>query len=311
MPSLPLSLKAVAKVNLFLHINYRRADGYHELQTLFQLLDYGDDLSFSTPTDKTPDHWAELEKSLDGVPDTSNLILKAANLLVQHAQQQGKQASLCPVRISVEKRLPMGGGVGGGSSNAATTLLALNHLWNLQLSCQQLANLGRSLGADVPVFIMGQSAFAEGIGEKLRPINLPEYWFVVITPNCQISTATVFSHKELTRDTPKSRIMPALEGDLQQLVLGQAKATNDCETLVRELYPEIHEAILWLDHHGKSQHTKARLTGTGSCVFTCFTQQSEAQRVIDQLPANYQGFVARGINQSPVVNLLKTKQAVR
>lgn len=311
MPSLPLTLKAVAKVNLFLHINHRRADGYHELQTLFQLLDYGDDLSFSRPTRKTPDHYAELSKSLDGVPDNSNLIIKAANLLIQHAEQQGKQASLYPVRISVEKRLPMGGGVGGGSSNAATTLLALNHLWNLQLSCQQLARLGKSLGADVPVFVTGQSAYAEGIGEKLRPINLPEYWFVVITPDCQISTATVFSHKELTRDTPKSRIMPALEGDLQQLILGQAKATNDCESLVSQLYPEIHEAILWLDHHSKSQHAKARLSGTGASVFTCFTQQAEAQQVINQLPANYRGFVARGINQSPVINLLQTLQAAR
>ncbi len=277
-----LCLPAPAKLNLFLHITGRRADGYHELQTLFQLLDYGDELVF-TPRD-TPE--LELAPELPGVPPESNLIIRAARLLQTHT------GCTKGAHIHLTKRLPMGGGIGGGSSDAATTLLALNHLWQLHLSLDELADLGLRLGADVPVFVRGETAWAEGIGERLHPVALTSYWYLVIAPECQVSTKEIFSNQRLTRNTPKMTIAPALEGQGQTL-------RNDCQPIVAELYPEVDRALGWL-----SQYGTARLTGTGACVFASFDNETECRNVFSLLPATFKGFVARGINRSPVHNLL-------
>jgi 4-diphosphocytidyl-2-C-methyl-D-erythritol kinase len=299
-----LKLTAPAKINLFLHINHRRQDGYHELQTFFQLLDFGDELTFDKLQDYSGDKLVWLESSLAGVPDSANLICKASEALVKFAYDQEYSNSLFPVKINLTKRLPMGGGLGGGSSDAATTLLALNYLWKLNISNQQLAELGTGLGADVAVFVRGHSAYAEGIGELLQPRQIPERWYLVIHPNCHVSTAEVFNHKELTRDTPKSKIAPALEGDPGDLAMGRTNADNDCQAVVCKLYPEISEAMIWLN-----QFSPARLTGTGACIFTCFTEKERAHHALSQLPANYTGFVARGINKSPVYDALEAKHA--
>ncbi|ABC28574.1 4-diphosphocytidyl-2C-methyl-D-erythritol kinase [Hahella chejuensis KCTC 2396] len=286
-----LTLSSPAKLNLFLHITGRRPDGYHELQTLFQLLDYGDSLSF-TPRD---DQRITLEPSLPGVPEADNLIIKAARLLKEHitATSPDKAGQISGVSIYINKKLPMGGGIGGGSSNAATTLLALNRLWNADINTETLAALGLKLGADVPVFVRGATAFAEGVGDILHPVDTQEKWYLVVHPNLHISTAKIFSDKWLTRDTPKSTIAPALEGDLENL-------RNDCETVVCRMYPEIREAINWLD-----QFSPARLTGTGACIFASFSDKKRAEYVLSQMPTKYQGFVAKSINESPVLNELK------
>ena len=286
------SVLAPAKLNLFLHINFRRPDGYHELQTLFQLLDYGDRLNFSLNTSDT----ISISPSIPAVRLEDNLIYRAALLLRNKAIADGKQLSTMGVHIELDKILPMGGGLGGGSSNAATTLLALNQLWDLGYSPQQLSELGIQLGADVPVFVQGYTAYAEGIGEQLKPVALPPKWYLVIHPGCHVSTAEVFSHKQLTRDTPKSKIAPALEGDLDLLVNQSDLAVNDCEAIVCKLHPEIRQAINWLN-----QFSPAKLTGTGACIFASFADKQRADNVLSQLPTNYRGFVAKGISESPAI----------
>ena len=273
---------APAKLNLFLHINGRRADGYHDLQTIFQLLDYGDDLRFSVRDDGE----LHLRCDTDGLNTPDNLVLKAARALQQ--QMSGPSPG---VDIDLYKRIPAGAGLGGGSSDAATTLVALNHLWQAGLSISELAALGATLGADVPVFVHGQSAWAEGIGDQLTPIILPKRWFVVLTPDCHVSTARVFSHEQLTRDTKAIRMAAFLA----------ERSRNDCEALVRELYPPVDAALEWL-----SQFTRARMTGTGASVFAAFDEEAIARAVLEQLPdvpaghelAGLRGFVACGINQS-------------
>jgi 4-diphosphocytidyl-2-C-methyl-D-erythritol kinase len=269
-----LSLLSPAKLNLFLHINGRRADGYHELQTLFQLLDYGDQLHF-----QLSDHpGIALQPAIAGVAHDDNLIVKAARLLEPHRQiEQG-------VRIEIDKRLPMGGGIGGGSSNAATTLLALNHLWQCQLSVAALAALGLQLGADVPVFVEGRSAFAEGVGEKLQAVEIPETYYLVLKPHCHVSTAEIFSDKQLTRNTSAITIAAVFEQGHR----------NDCEPVVRKLYPEVDNALKWLD-----QYSPAHLTGTGACVFARFDSRSSAEQVMGKLPTEQKGFIAKGVNISP------------
>ncbi|WP_336367182.1 4-(cytidine 5'-diphospho)-2-C-methyl-D-erythritol kinase [Marinobacter sp. C2H3] len=275
-----LTLPSPAKLNLFLHIVGRRPDGYHELQTLFQFLDYGDDLTF-TLTPEQPG--VRLAESLPDVPDDDNLILRAARLLAAQAKHP-----LLGVTIAVTKRLPMGGGLGGGSSNAATVLVGLNHLWALGLSEDRLAELGLSLGADVPVFVRGRAAFAEGVGERLTPANPPEDWFVVLKPPCNINTGKIFSEQGLTRDTPKIKIRPAFEGDA-------SRYRNDCEDVVRGLYPEVNQSLEWL-----SQFGPARLTGTGACIFGRFPTESAARIIWESKPSGITGFVAQGVNQSPL-----------
>ena len=270
--SATLTLLSPAKLNLFLHITGRRPDGYHELQTLFQLLDWGDWLSF------TPNQDGRITLDCAGldVPLEDNLIYRAATML--------RSGSL-GVHITVDKRIPCGGGLGGGSTNAATTLLALNKLWLLAYSRDKLMGIGASLGADVPVFVGGHTAWAEGIGEILTPIDLPERWYVIITPDCHVATGQIFSHLQLTRNTSPIKMAAFFE----------AQSRNDCQPLVRLLHPEVDAALDWLETFGN-----ARLTGTGASVFAGFETEQEADTVLRQLPRQWTGAVARGLNVSPV-----------
>jgi len=266
---------ATAKINLFLHITGQRDDSYHLLQTAFQFLDYGDVLQFGVHDNPS----ISLSTAIDGVDDEDNLIIRAARALQASANiQQG-------VNITIEKRLPIGGGLGGGSSNAATTLLALNQLWQCHLSKTELAQLGLTLGADVPIFLHGEAAWAEGVGEQLSPISPPEPWYAVIAPDCHVSTAEVFSSQELTRDCEPITISRFLSGE----------GRNICEDVVTKLYPQVSEALSWLGQYGK-----ARMTGTGACIFASFDSRAQAQQVITAIPAHWQGFVAKGCNCSPL-----------
>lgn len=275
-----ITLPAPAKLNLFLHIVGKRPDGYHELQTLFQFLDYSDQITF-TLTPEQPG--IRLAESIPGVADEDNLIIRAARAL---ARQAGE--TLPGVTISINKQLPMGGGLGGGSSNAATTLVGLNRLWQLNLNEDELAGIGLILGADVPVFVRGRAAFGEGIGEILTPAEPPEDWFVVLKPDCEINTGKIFSQQGLTRDTPKTTIRPAFEGDA-------SRYRNDCEDIVRKLYPEVRQSLDWL-----SQFGPARLTGTGACIFGRFPTESAARIIWESKPSGITGFVAKGVNYSPL-----------
>jgi 4-diphosphocytidyl-2-C-methyl-D-erythritol kinase len=277
-----LTLPAPAKLNLFLHITGRRPDGYHNLQTLFQLLDYGDELSF------TPDAGTLVSFSCNNaqLETDSNLVLKAARLL------QSSQVIKRGCHIHLNKKLPMGGGVGGGSSDAATTLLALNELWGCGLSELQLQHLGMQLGADVPVFLHGHTAWAEGVGEKLQNMVLPEAWFVVITPDCQVATAQIFNHPELTRNSAPIRI-PAFPF---------SGSRNDCEQVVCALYPQVQSALDWLN-----KFASAHMSGTGASVFASFMSREQAAAVLEQLPLEFAGFVAQGVNRSPLHKKLGIK----
>lgn len=283
-----LTLPAPAKLNLFLHINGQRADGYHELQTLFQFIDRCDILHFSlTPTDEI-----EIAPEIKGVPLQENLIFKAAQLLKPYRRINSG------IHIELEKNLPMGGGIGGGSSDAATTLLAINQLWQCQLDTDQLAEIGLKLGADVPVFVRGHAAWAEGVGEIITPASPIEPWYIVLTPDCHINTGEIFSHQRLTRDTPKMKIAPALEGDI-------GNYRNDCQAIVSELYPQVKLAIQSLNQYGR-----ARLTGTGACVFAAFNSEEEARSAFSKLPERDKGFITKGLNISPLMLRLKETERV-
>jgi 4-diphosphocytidyl-2-C-methyl-D-erythritol kinase len=266
---------APAKLNLFLHITGRRSDGYHDLQTAFQFLDYGDQLQFSIDDSGV----IRLNNSLAGVADDDNLVIRAARLLQQHTGC--KRGAV----IDIDKRLPMGGGLGGGSSNAATTLVALNYLWQTAVSNEDLAQLGLQLGADVPIFVAGYAAWAEGVGDRLTPISPTESWFAVIKPDCEVSTAEIFSSPELTRDCEPITISRFLSGE----------GRNVCEQVVKQRYPAVANALNWL-----AQYAPPRMTGTGACIFADFESQQKAQQVVDSLPSNWQGFVAKGCNRSPL-----------
>lgn len=277
-----LTLPAPAKLNLFLHILGRRSDGYHELQTLFQLLDYGDELSFELRDDGE----IRLGSSLVGVNAADNLVVRAA-----HALQQATGIRH-GANIVLDKRLPMGGGIGGGSSDAATTLLALNYLWKACLSLEQLAAIGRSLGADVPVFVQGRTAWAEGLGERLQAVEIPPKCYLVLTPPVSVSTALVFRHPELTRDSAAITVAAFFEQGTR----------NDCQPLVERLFPEVAQVISWLEQHPLNSSGTARMTGTGASVFASFDSDSDARAVLAESP--WRGFVAKGVNQSPVHRLL-------
>ena len=283
MNSTTLSLPAPAKLNLFLHITGRRANGYHELQTLFQFLDYGDTLHFSLRDDDQ----LNLLTALAGVDAEDNLIIRAARLL--------REASGCQLGadIRLDKILPMGGGIGGGSSDAATTLLGLNQLWQTGLSLEQLAELGIRLGADVPVFVHGKAAWAEGVGEKLTPVELDEPWFLVVAPACHVSTAEIFSDQRLTRDT----------SPITLAAFREVGGRNDCLPVVTTRYPEIRNTLILLN-----KYCEAKMTGTGSCLFGAFQNEREADKVRARLPATLRSFVARGCNVSPLHRELQ-KQA--
>ncbi|WP_461482992.1 4-(cytidine 5'-diphospho)-2-C-methyl-D-erythritol kinase [Porticoccus sp.] len=274
-----LSLPAPAKINLFLHITGRRPDGYHNLQTLFQLLDFGDQLDIEVDSSGV----IRVTPTLEAVPPEDNLIYRAARLLQQESGCKMGAA------IHLHKQLPMGGGLGGGSSDAATTLMALNTLWQLNWSREKLMFLGQQLGADVPVFIFGHSAWAEGVGEQLTKVEMKPYWYLVLAPDTQVSTATIFAHQGLTRNTHPIKIRAFLEQG----------GRNDCQTVVEALYPQVKKARLWL-----AQFADARLTGTGACLFARFDSEADARSVLKQMPAPWQGFVAQGVNRSPLLDKL-------
>lgn len=277
------SLPAPAKLNLFLHITGQKQDGpqqgYHELQTVFALLDHGDTLNFA-PADSLTLICPESIPAND-----DNLIIKAAKALQAHSGCTAGAA------ITLDKQLPMGGGVGGGSSDAATALLGLNHLWQLNLSLDELAKIGAKLGADVPVFVHGNSAWAEGIGEHLTPISLPTKHYLVIFPGIHVSTAQIFGDQQLTRDTPKSRLAAFLEPDSETCF------RNDCEAVVTHHFPAVGDALNWLKNHAGN----ARMTGTGACVYAEIDSREAGKALIAQLPPRWTGFVACSVNRSPTL----------
>ena len=268
-----LTLPAPAKLNLWLHIIGRRPDGYHELETVFQFLDHGDELSFALRDDGV----IRLHTEIEAVPHDSNLIVRAARKL------QEQSSTPLGADIWLTKVLPMGGGIGGGSSDAATTLLALAHLWQLDWDEDRLAALGLSLGADVPVFVRGHAAFAQGVGEQLTPVDPEEPWYVVLVPQVSVSTVEIFSHPQLTRDSLPLKMRPVPKGN----------SRNDCQPVVEQNYPEVRNAL-----NSLGKFTEARLTGTGSCVFGAFPSKAEADKVLALLSATQTGFVAKGSNIS-------------
>jgi len=261
-----------AKLNLFLHVTGRRPDGYHSLQTVFQLLNWGDDMRFEWRA--SPD--ITLSGDTDDIAPEDNLILRAAKLI--SPSDQG-------AHIHVRKRIPRGGGLGGGSSNAAITLLALNRLWGLGLNLDTLLRLGEPMGADVPVFIQGQNAWAEGIGEELTPLSLPKRWFVVAQPDCMVSTAEIFAHPELTRQTPPITVQAFFSG----------AGRNDLQPVVESRYPEVQRAVEWLMEHSPD----ARMTGSGACVFASLESEQEARNIAKQAPKGLAVVVAEGLDRLP------------
>ncbi|MFO1386910.1 MAG: 4-(cytidine 5'-diphospho)-2-C-methyl-D-erythritol kinase [Chitinivorax sp.] len=271
-----LTCPAPAKLNLFLHVTGRRADGYHLLQTVFRFIDFADTLHFSLRTDAEVRHL----NPLPGVLAENDLTVRAARLL------QAETGCRLGVDIRIDKRLPMGGGLGGGSSDAATTLIALNRLWQLGLGRERLQQLGLSLGADVPVFVFGRNAFAEGVGEALAPINLSSPWYVVLMPQVEVPTAKIFAAEALTRNTLPIR-MAAFPDVLTR---------NDLQPVVCEMFSQVQKAIEWL-----SQFAEAKMTGSGACVFAEFDSQQSAQSVLESAPAEFKGVVARGLDQHPML----------
>lgn len=274
---------APAKLNLFLHVIGQREDGYHLLQTVFRFLDFSDQLSFVLREDAV----IKLHASLPGVPEENNLCVRAARLLQQ------KSNIKLGVEISLEKRIPMGGGLGGGSSDAATTLLVLNHLWGLSWSRAELMKLGLELGADVPVFVFGENAFAEGVGEQLSPIELPPAWYLVLTPPVHVSTGEIFSSKELTRNTIPITIPP--------FSIWQGR--NDLEPVVCRMYPVVARYLQWLEQLNNT--TLVAMSGSGACVFAEFANESAARKAFQRLPDGMSGFVAAGLVSHPLRNFLE------
>jgi 4-diphosphocytidyl-2-C-methyl-D-erythritol kinase len=274
----PRAWPAPAKLNLFLHITGRRNDGYHELQTLFQFLDFGDTLTFEV----RPDGSIRRANAVAGVDADQDLALRAARAL-----QRDTSCRLgCEIRI--DKRIPIGGGLGGGSSDAATALVALNRLWDLKLSTAELAQIGLALGADVPAFILGHAAWAEGIGEQLTPVWPAEPWYLVITPDCMVSTREAYADPGLQRSTPHVGWDDYAAG----------RTHNAFEPVVRKRYPAVAAALDWAMPLGKP-----RLSGSGASVFVDFAVREHAERALATLPAQWRGFVARGLNESPLKSL--------
>ena len=275
---------APAKLNLFLHVTGRRADGYHELQTAFQLIDLADTLRFAPRADGR----IALRRALSGVPPEQHLCVRAAELLRRTSGHAGG------VEIDLQKRIPIGGGLGGGSSDAASTLLALNALWKLGLERAQLQRLALELGADVPLFVFGENAFAEGVGEELTPLALPRAWYLLLLPPVEVPTATVFAAAELTRDTKPIKITAFFDG------LKRRALRNDLEPVVCERYPEVARHLAWLRQYGE-----ARMSGSGACVFAEFSSESAAREARAQLPPGMRGFVVRGLERHPLRGLIE------
>ncbi|MDJ0779242.1 MAG: 4-(cytidine 5'-diphospho)-2-C-methyl-D-erythritol kinase [Gammaproteobacteria bacterium] len=277
-----LELAAPAKLNLMLHITGRRADGYHLLETVFQFVELADRVAISLRKDGVIRRLGD-----SPVPAADDLALRAARLLARHADVA------LGADIRVDKRIPIGGGLGGGSSDAASCLLALNRLWQLGMDQRQLAAIGLELGADVPVFVMGNAAWASGVGEVLEPVDLPCPWYLVIDPGISVSTARVFAAPELTRNCDPSTIRGFLQGT----------GKNVCEPVARELYPEVGSALDWLREHGD-----ARLSGTGGCIFAAFDSHARAESVKSRVPRRWQAIVTRGSNRSPAHRELEQLQ---
>ena len=271
---------APAKINLMLRITGQRSDGYHLLQTVFQFIDLCDWITFHPNTDGS----VSLKRPILGVVEAEELTVRAANLL---KLETGCNSGVC---IEIEKNLPMGGGLGGGSSDAATTLLVLNRLWDLKLSVQKLMELGLKLGADVPIFVFGYAAWAEGVGEQLDRVDVPEYWVVVIKPDCHVNTKEIFSAKELTRNSKSIKISDFIAGQHQ----------NDCLEVVSQRYQLVKDALIDL-----SRFSEARLTGTGACVFSLFDTENSAINAFNSLKGKWQVYLSKGINESPLISKLK------
>ncbi|QIZ77088.1 4-(cytidine 5'-diphospho)-2-C-methyl-D-erythritol kinase [Ferrimonas lipolytica] len=270
---------APAKLNLCLHVNGKRSDGYHELQTLFQFVDWCDYLQFTVRND----NHITLNPELPGVPAHSNLIVKAARMLQQHS------GVTLGADITLDKRLPMGGGIGGGSSDAATTLVALNQLWQTNIAVDELAQMGLSLGADVPVFVRGLAAMADGVGEQLRPVTVAEPWYLIIVPAVEVATADIFAAKDLPRDTAK----------ITNLEKQPAQWKNDCQQVVCNRYPQVAKALAWLVDYAPS-----KMTGTGCCVFGQFALKSDAEAALAEMPTGWTATVTKGCNRSPLLALI-------
>lgn len=298
----PFKFPAPAKLNLFLHVVGQRNDGYHELETLFQFLDYSDTIEITVTTDSK----ISLLTPIDGVNNEDNLIVKAARLLQENIIKNKLYTTpLLGAEISIKKILPMGGGLGGGSSNAATILVALNKLWQCGLSKEKLAEIGLSLGADVPIFVHGFAAFAQGIGEKLTPVQPEECWYLVSKPSCSISTASVFTSADLPRDTAKFTHndfnTQYYDGDLfKGCTNNNGKYHNDCQTMVIKHYDKVANLLAWLVEYAPS-----RMTGTGACVFSRFSSEKEAVELQKKLPNGVHSFVAQGQNKSPLISVVK------
>ncbi|MDQ9168984.1 4-(cytidine 5'-diphospho)-2-C-methyl-D-erythritol kinase [Oxalobacteraceae bacterium R-40] len=282
---------APAKLNLFLHVTGRREDGYHLLQTVFQLIDRCDTLDFELREDGL----IKRGNAVPGVAESDDLTVRAAALL-QSATRPSADGKPLGANIRINKCLPMGGGLGGGSSDAATTLIALNYLWQAGLSNLELMKLGVQLGADVPFFLLGENAFAEGIGEALHVLALPKRWFVVIEPGVSVPTAAIFRSADLTRDTKPVRIT-----DFSNAPNGFGK--NDLQAVAAKLFPPIAEAIKWLGKFGD-----ARMTGSGACVFCSFESEREADRVLEQMPPQWKAWKAEALMQHPLAHLLNRNQ---
>ncbi len=286
MPDFLHHCAAPAKLNLFLHVTGRRADGYHLLQSVFQLIDLCDELDFDLRDD------GRIVRTTDiaDVPADADLAVRAARLLQAAAAERGIRAP--GADIAIHKRLPMGGGIGGGSSDAATTLIVLNHLWQAGFSRAELMRLGLQLGADVPFFLLGENAFVEGIGEQLTPVSTPPTWFVLVHPGVAVPTPIIFRSPELTRDTKVVRI-----ADFSRRLPAYGK--NDLQAVAARAFPPVADALKWLSDHGD-----ARMTGSGACVFAAFASESDADAVLRQVPVQWRSWKTQALAAHPLASLL-------
>ena len=286
MPDFLHHCAAPAKLNLFLHVTGRRADGYHLLQSVFQLIDLCDELDFDLRDD------GRIVRTTDiaDVPADADLTVRAARLLQAAAAERGIRVP--GADIAIRKRLPMGGGIGGGSSDAATTLIVLNHLWQAGFSRAELMRLGLQLGADVPFFLLGENAFVEGIGEQLTPVSTPPTWFVLVHPGVAVPTPIIFRSPELTRDTKVVRI-----ADFSRRLPAYGK--NDLQAVAARAFPPVADALKWLSDHGD-----ARMTGSGACVFAAFASESDADAVLRQVPVQWRSWKTQALAAHPLASLL-------
>jgi 4-diphosphocytidyl-2-C-methyl-D-erythritol kinase len=285
---------APAKLNLFLHVTGRRPDGYHLLQSVFQLIDHGDTLHF----DLRADERIVRTSDVPGVPEEQDLIVRALRALQgEYVKRHGR---LPPgIDVAVDKRLPMGGGLGGGSSDAATALMAANHLWQAGLSDAELMALGLPLGADIPFFLFGETAFAEGVGEELQAVAGQDAWYVVIEPGVAVPTVAIFTADDLTRDSKPITIADFSRGQIEsQGLIGFGK--NDLQDVAARLFPPVAEAVEWLRQHGA-----ARMTGSGACVFCAFSSEQEAESVVQQVPTKWKAWKAKALMRHPMKTLLQ------